>query len=129
MALPPRGRARGRKRVNSKKVKCDGFTFDSGLEHGRYLHLKRLEEAGLIKDLEVHPSWMLRINGRAVLTPKTKQQARITLDFMYMDYRGDVVTRVIEDTKGRATDLALFKISVWEAMTGWTCEIVTRENQ
>lgn len=39
-------------KYNAKKVQYDGITFDSKKEYRRYLELKALEKAGIIKNLE-----------------------------------------------------------------------------
>ena len=39
-------------KYNAKKVEVDGITFDSKKEYRRYLELKALEKAGIIKNLE-----------------------------------------------------------------------------
>ena len=39
-------------KYHAKKVEVDGITFDSKKEYRRYLELKALEKAGIIKNLE-----------------------------------------------------------------------------
>ncbi len=44
-------------KYGASKVTEDGHVFDSRKEHSRYCELKILQRAGMITDLEVHPSW------------------------------------------------------------------------
>ena len=74
----------------AKKVKEDGYTFDSKAEHKRYGQLKLLLKGGYIKDLVIHPKYPIEINGQKI--------CNVILDFKYIDVpRG---TMVIEDVKG-----------------------------
>lgn len=84
-----------RSKFNNTKVKKDGYTFDSILESERYDYLRMLEEAGVIKNLRVHVSYI-------ILPKKGIQRAwRHIVDFEYVD--NDVV--FVEDTKGFETQL------------------------
>lgn len=52
-------RLRGYKKYNNKKVKLDGYTFDSQKEANYYSELKLLKKAGDIYDFEVKPKYEL----------------------------------------------------------------------
>ena len=47
-------------KYNAKRVKRDGYTFDSKAEAKRYWELKQLEKAQEIAFLEVHPKFILQ---------------------------------------------------------------------
>lgn len=46
-------------KYNAKKVQYDGITFDSKKEYRRFLDLKALEKAGIIKNLERQVKYVL----------------------------------------------------------------------
>ena len=84
-----------RKYHNTKTV-ADGIKFDSKLEAERYAQLKILERAGVIRDLELQPSFELlpsfRKNG------KTWRKTVYKADFRYILVDDD--SYIIEDVKG-----------------------------
>ena len=84
-----------RKYHNTKTV-ADGIKFDSKLEAERYEQLKILERAGVIRDLELQPSFELipsfRKNG------KTWRRTVYKADFRYILDEDD--NYIIEDVKG-----------------------------
>jgi hypothetical protein len=114
-----------RTKYGSKKTKVDEITFDSHLEALRYIELKRLKQAGIVKDFECQPAFELQpayrkccnhirgeirrrkdlicpLCGKKMLVTKAisyRADFRIT----YEDGRVD-----IEDVKGAET--ALFKL-------------------
>jgi len=48
------------KRIRSKKVKIDGYTFDSETEAEYYAYLRQRIKDGVIAEIEVHPSFILQ---------------------------------------------------------------------
>ena len=56
------------RKYHNKKTVIDGIKFDSKLEAERYAHLKMMERAGVIRDLELQPEYELipsfRKNGK-----------------------------------------------------------------
>lgn len=84
-----------RKYHNTKTV-ADGIKFDSKLEAERYAQLKILERAGVIRELELQPSFELipsfKKNG------KTWRRTVYKADFRYILAEGDRI--IIEDVKG-----------------------------
>ena len=84
-----------RKYHNTKTV-ADGIKFDSKLDAERYAQLKILERAGVIRDLELQPSFELipsfRKNG------KTWRRTVYKADFRYILDEDD--NYIIEDVKG-----------------------------
>ena len=90
--------------MEQKKVRQDGYTFDSKLEAARYNHLKELEDQGLISDIEVHPPSHV-VNDKKVCLYKA--------DFKYKNINGD---EIIEDTKGMQTPMFRLKKKLVEAL-------------
>ena len=84
------------KKYHNKKTVLDGIKFDSKLEAERYSQLKMMERAGVIRDLELQPSFELipsfRKNG------KTWRRTLYKADFRYILAEDD--SYIIEDVKG-----------------------------
>lgn len=87
-------------KFNAKKVKDQGYVFDSLLEHRRFLELQLLIRAGEITGLEVHPSFPIVINDKKVCI--------VELDFGYKK-RPDLNTMYYDDCKGFDTDMSKLK--------------------
>lgn len=92
---------------NSKTV-IDGIRFDSKKEANRYMELKLLERAGVIKELRRQVPYVL-INrsryGRAI---------KYVADFVY--YEGDKL--IVEDVKGVRTPVYKLKKRLIAEMYG-----------
>ena len=116
-----------RKYHNTKTV-ADGIKFDSKLEAERYAQLKILERAGVIRDLELQPSFELlpsfRKNG------KTWRKTVYKADFRYILADGDRI--IIEDVKGSTaviTDVFRLKQKLFEyKYPELSIKIVTRKD-
>ena len=116
-----------RKYHNTKTV-LDGIKFDSKLEAKRYGQLKILERAGVIRDLELQPSFELipsfRKNG------KTWRRTLYKADFRYILAEDD--SYIIEDVKGSTsviTDVFRLKQKLFEyKYPELTIKIVTRKD-
>lgn len=116
-----------RKYHNAKTV-ADGIKFDSKLEAERYAQLKILERAGVIRDLELQPSFELlpsfRKNG------KTWRKTVYKADFRYILTDGDRI--IIEDVKGSTaviTDVFRLKQKLFEyKYPELSIKIVTRKD-
>lgn len=116
-----------RKYHNTKTV-LDGIKFDSKLEAERYAQLKILEHAGVIKGLELQPSFELlpsfRKNG------KTWRKTVYKADFMYILVDDDRI--IIEDVKGSTaviTDVFRLKQKLFEyKYPEYTISIVTSKD-
>ena len=116
-----------RKYHNTKTV-ADGIKFDSKLEAERYAQLKILERAGVIRDLELQPSFELlpsfRKNG------KTWRKTVYKADFRYILAEDDRI--IIEDVKGSTaviTDVFRLKQKLFEyRYPELTIKIVTRRD-
>jgi hypothetical protein len=91
-------------KYGNKKVKEDGYTFDSQGEHRRYLQLRLLARQGLIRDLQVHkPSFELAPKSKDAQGPI--RAVSYVPDFTYWE---DGVW-VVEDVKGVQTDVFKLK--------------------
>ncbi|WP_406853513.1 DUF1064 domain-containing protein [Alsobacter sp. KACC 23698] len=75
----------------------DGITFASKKEMMRYSELKLLQRAGVIHDLQVQPSFPVKIDGQHFCT--------YTPDFRYLNERGEVVVEELKSS-GTAKDAA-----------------------
>lgn len=116
-----------RKYHNTKTV-VDGIKFDSKLEAERYAQLKILERAGVIRKLELQPSFDLlpsfRKNG------KTWRKTVYKADFRYILAKDDRI--IIEDVKGSTaviTDVFRLKQKLFEyKYPDYTISIVTSKD-
>ena len=116
-----------RKYHNTKTV-VDGIKFDSKLEAERYAQLKILERAGVIRSLELQPSFELlpsfRKNG------KTWRKTVYKADFRYILCEDDRI--IIEDVKGSIaviTDVFRLKQKLFEyKYPEYTISIVTSKD-
>ena len=116
-----------RKYHNTKTV-ADGIKFDSKLEAERYAQLKILERAGVIRELELQPSFELlpsfRKNG------KTWRKTVYKADFRYILAKNDRI--IIEDVKGSTaviTDVFRLKQKLFEYKNpDYTISIVTSKD-
>lgn len=116
------------RKYHNKKTVLDGIKFDSKLEAERYAQLKILERAGVIKGLELQPSFELlpsfRKNG------KTWRKIVYKADFRYI--LCDVNRIIIEDVKGSTaviTDVFRLKQKMFEyKYPEYTISIVTSKD-
>ena len=95
----------------NKKVIVDGIKFDSKKESKRYEQLKILKKAGLIRDLELQPVFVLQ---EAYTNNKGEKVRAITYkaDFIYFDKYLD--RYIVEDVKGFKTDVYKLKKKLFE---------------
>jgi len=98
-----------KRKYNNKRIEIDGYTFDSKLEADFYLRLKPLIKAGKIKELKIHPRYLLQEgftkNG------KHYQPIYYIADFEVLYDDGTVV---IYDTKGMRTEVYKIKKKLFE---------------
>lgn len=78
-------------KYRNKKIKADGYTFDSEKEYLRYYELKLLEKAGNITDLKIKERFEL-----VPKTPRFKNSIYYESDFTYTDENNNFI---IEDVK------------------------------
>lgn len=86
-------------KYHNKKVIYKGIKFDSKKERDRYITLKQLEKARIIKDLELQPKFLLldTIHYKNETYSKTYYKA----DFKYFD--NEKGKYIVEDVKSPIT--------------------------
>lgn len=87
------------KKYHNRKVIEDGITFDSMMEHRRYIQLRTLLNAGVILDLHVHPSFKLQPGYYSKSQRRKIPPITYTADYSYLE-DGQIV---VEDVKGFKT--------------------------
>lgn len=103
-----------RNKYGAKRTTVGDATFDSGAEARRYTHLKIMEDRGLIRGLELQPTFPILVNGKKCGVYKS--------DFRYWPV-GPGAQQVIEDVKGgKATRTAVYRLKkkLVEAIYGIT---------
>lgn len=96
-------------KYGNKKTEVDGIVFDSKHEALRWIELKYMERAGLIRDLKRQVRFCLvpTIEGEG---KKIRQRAvYYVADFEYWEKNYDCWKRVVEDAKGVRTDVYKLK--------------------
>lgn len=89
-----------RSKYGNRKVRAEGYVFDSIMEYERYKELKLLVKAGEISRLEVHPRYCLQesfVDADGVRWPAIHYSP----DFQYVDADSGMLTA--EDVKGAVT--------------------------
>jgi len=87
----------GHNKFGAKPVWIDEIRFASKAEGSRFVCLKRLQEAGVIRGLELQPRFPFEMGGELMFT--------YAADFVYENVNGEVI---IEDVKGVRT--AVYKL-------------------
>lgn len=88
------------------KTEIDGITFASRKEATRYVELKYMERAGLIKELQLQRVFTLIGEQRDANGKILERPVKYIADFVYKDRNGKTV---VEDTKGMRTDVYKIK--------------------
>lgn len=108
-----------RSKYGNRKTKVCGITFDSKHEAERYLELKAMEKAGVIRELELQKPFLLipaqKLDGKVV-----ERAVKYVADFTYRTADG---IRVVEDAKGCRTEVYKLK----RKMMLWILGIRIRE--
>ena len=97
-------------KYHNKKVKYDGYTFDSIREKNYYIKLKLLEKSGKIKELELQKEYELQPSFK--LNNKTSRKITYKADFTYKTTEDDKLHVV--DVKGFRTDVYRLKKKLFE---------------
>lgn len=97
-------------KYHNKKVKYDGYTFDSIREKNYYIKLKLLEKAGKIKELELQKEYELQPSFK--LNNKTSRKITYRADFTYKTTEDDKLHVI--DVKGFKTDVYKLKKKLFE---------------
>jgi len=100
-------------KYNARKVKLDGYTFDSKIEARRYGELKLLEKAGEVWDIEVHPRFPIFLKGKKICD--------VVLDFVYCCEKKLIA---YEDVKGYQTSESKLRIKLVEAYNGIKVDLI-----
>lgn len=96
--------------IQGKKVHIDSYEFDSMAEAGRYQELKLMLAQGRIKDLKVHPLWILIHEPRPLPEQvirtvykgkKITNKLTFEADFVYTET--DTGKEIVEDVKAKIT--------------------------
>lgn len=102
-------------KFNAKRVKADGYTFDSEAEYARYCDLRFLLIGKQIADLSVHPRYPLDVNGKRICVYEA--------DFAYREIvrvvDGHLVQSMyltVEDVKGFPTPEYKIKRELFKAL-------------
>lgn len=97
-------------KYHNKKVILDNIKFDSKREKNRYMELKILEEAGLIKELELQKRFELQPSFKK--NGKAYRKIEYIADFCYFD--NHLGKYICEDVKGFKTDVYKLKKKMFE---------------
>lgn len=95
-------------KYGNKKVLIDGIKFDSMAEGRRYKELKLMQRAGIIKELQLQPKFLLQESFKK--NGKTYRKIEYSADFKYIE-KGKVV---VEDVKGKETEVFRIKHKLFE---------------
>ena len=98
-------------KYHNKKVIYNGIKFDSKKERARFITLKQLEKAGIIKELELQKKFLLQ-EGYTNAKGKRIRPIYYIADFYYYDYINN--KWVVEDVKGVRTDVYKLKKKLFE---------------
>lgn len=110
-----------RSKYNNVKTRAGGVVFDSRAEAARYMELKIMEKAGLIRNLERQVKFELTPAVR--IGKKLLRASHYIADFVYDEMTEDGWKRVVEDVKGVRT--ARFILA--EKILAWRYKILIRE--
>ena len=91
-------------KYGNRRVKLDGYLFDSQAEARRYGELVLLQRAGEIHYLRVHPSYLLHAGFK--VGGKPYQPITYIADFEYLEG----CKTIVEDVKGRGVVTPVFRI-------------------
>ena len=107
-------------KYNSKKTIVDGITFASNKESVRYIELRNLKMAGMIKSFSLQPEFVLQ-EGYKRADGKKIRAIKYIADFKveYPDGRIE-----IEDSKGFSTEVFKIKRKLLEAKYDMILKIV-----
>lgn len=124
-------------KYGNEPVTIDGVRYDGKNEYRRWCFLQMIEKAGEISNLRYHVKFELipQITKEEIVHLKTKdkvvtkvaQSARYyEADFVYTNKKGE---EIVEDFKGKETDLFKFKAALFFYKYGKQITIVKQINQ
>ena len=97
-------------KYNAQGKRIDGHFFASDAEAQRYIQLRRLEEAGRIRQLELQPVYRCTIENRKICDYRADFRYRVVSE------TGMVLAVCIEDVKGIVLNEYLIKKKLTEAL-------------
>lgn len=103
-----------RNKFNAIHTEVDGIKFDSKAEARRYKVLKAMECDGKIKDLQLQPEFELVPHYKSPANGRMVRAIKYRADFQYIE-GGQIV---VEDVKGRKTDVYKLKKKLFEYRYG-----------
>ena len=93
-------------RVSSPAARTmDGVLFASRAEMNRYAELRMMERAGIIRDLEIQPEYILQ--AAYIRGGKKIQAIKYRADFRYLNTSTACI--IVEDCKGMKTEIYKLK--------------------
>lgn len=111
-------------KYGNRKTVVDGITFDSKKEADRYIELKYMERAGLIRCLELQPKYCLIPTLEGSNGKIAQRAVYYRADFEYLEKNKlGGWNRVVEDVKGCRTDVYKLK----KKLLRWRLGIEIRE--
>lgn len=124
-------------KYHNEIIEVDGIRYDSKHEALRHNFLKLMEQAGEISNLRYHVNYELipaitedvvvHLKTKDKIVTKTVQTARYyEADFVYTNKNGE---EIVEDFKGKETDLFKFKAALFRYKYGKNIKIVKLVNQ
>ena len=102
------------RKYSNKKTVIDGIKFDSKAEARRYKELVIAQKAGIIRDLELQPEFLLQ--DKFKYDDKIQRAIKYIADFKYFDI--SKYDYVVEDVKGVETEAFKIKRKLFLKMYG-----------
>lgn len=90
--------AKAKSKYGAVKTTVDNITFDSKREAARWSELRLMQRAGVIRNLERQPEFILVVGGQVV--------AKYYGDFAYFENN----KRVVEDVKSAPTKTPVYRL-------------------
>jgi hypothetical protein len=112
-------------KYGNRKTVVDGITFDSKKEADRYIELKYMERAGLIRCLELQPKYCLIPTLEGSNGKIAQRAVYYRADFEYLEKDGNGWRRVVEDVKSPATKTQVYLLK--KKLMRWRLGIEIRE--
>lgn len=112
-----------RSKYNNKKVKLDGYTFDSQLEAEYYMQLKLREKANDILFFRVYPQYLLQ----PAFEKDGEKYGKIEYVADFEIHHTDGSIEVV-DTKGYITDVFRIKMKLFHKKYPHKLTIITKDD-
>lgn len=86
------------------KVEYKGLKFDSKAELSRYIELEEMERNGIIRDLEVQPSFLLQDSFKHKSIARKQAKMVYTADFKYTKDNEEYIEEFKSEYTAKLTD-------------------------